>query len=54
VEEVLGLTDFGLLVRVFEALGLGFALAEIAYSPIPTGVGLEDAKLGRTVGSGRD
>lgn len=54
VEEVLGLTDCGLLVRSLEALGVGLALEETAHLPIPAGVGLEDAQFGRVVGNGRD
>lgn len=39
VEEVLGLTDCGLLVRGLEALGVGLALEETANLPISAGIG---------------
>ncbi len=54
MEEVRDLTDRGLLVRGPQALGVGLALEETTHLPIPAGVGLEDAELGRTVGNGRD
>jgi len=54
VEEGLGLTDCGLLVRGLEALGVGLAFEETAHLPIPAGIGLENAQFGRVVGNGRD
>jgi len=34
--------------------GVDLALEETAHLPIPAGIGLEDAELGRVVGNGRD
>lgn len=54
MEELLGLTDRSLFVRCLEALGVGLALEEATYLPVPAGIGLEDAELGRVIGNGRD